>query len=1076
MNDALARERAINDAERDICLSAGAGSGKTTVLIDRLVHLLTAGHAELHQTVAITFTEKAAAELKGRLSEALRDRIGRSGGPAAWEYDLGQAYIGTIHGFCSMLLRENAVEAAVDPAFGVLDEAGSDSLHREVFDAWMDEMLAAAQDGAGLLAPLLVHVDLRYAREMLLELMGSPLRTEAVAGRLRLRDLPEETQEHAHFCRALLTAARDLVARSRDAQAQSGRISFDGLLSGARDLLRDHAGVRSHYQRQFRYVHLDEFQDVDGVQAQLVRLLCGFEEQGGRGSPPRLFVVGDPQQSIYRFRGADVDQFARMGRAILGRDGLSLRLTRCFRSQAGLVGFFNHAFSRMLVPPEGVPTDSRVTYAPIESVRGEDRAAPAVEFLFTPTGARAAGARSEEAVILGRRLRQMLDSGEPGVWERGADGEVRRAAKAGDVAILFRAMTDVGIYEGALRDQGVPFYTVAGSGFFGRQEVYDVLNVLRLLTQPRDPLSLSAVLRSPWVGCSDAALFWVAHEEAWDHLASPTLRERLNGEDTERLDGFLAWFEPLRRHRDGLSIAHLIGELLHRTRFRAALAAQPEGRQALANLRKLLDLARQFDGGAEPTLHAFVRHLEMRLTHTPREAESALEVETGDTAKLMSIHQAKGLQWPIVAVADLGRGFQMSGGNLLADPAVGMGVRLRGEKLTMEPGPEYGQVKDSLDLLELAEQQRIFYVAMTRACDRLLLSGSYDPEKFEAQPGGGNSWLQWLGAEYPVDGTPVAYTVGDRDLPVRVEPPPKIAAAPSERGMTYTELVAAVADRSTVDPAGRKDWRDRFLPPPADASGVRLAVTDLEMFNLCPRRYQLCRLLLLPEEGGPSELAEDDVDAPELTPAASLGTLVHEVLNGLDADTTPDQLPALARDAVEGRSLEDMGMTDGVGEEAVPLLETWLTTDRWKAVRRDADRDSEVPFHLRLSDGTSLTGRFDLVYRDEVGRWNVLDYKTSRVDGSPDAHVQAYYALQQQTYGLAAARLLGEHFGHVAFTFLRSGAEVAWEPDDASLASAEDRLRETIGACSDALQSGRFEKTDDEARCVRCGYRGTCGR
>ena len=1076
MNDERARQQAIEDTECDICLSAGAGSGKTTVLIERLIHLLTGGHAELHQIVAITFTEKAAAELKTRLSQALRDRLGGPGEPAAWQVDLGQATIGTIHGFCSTLLRENAVEAAVDPAFGVMDEAGRDSLHREVFDAWLDEMLAAAKDGGGLLAPLLVHVDLRYVREMLLELMGSPLRTEALVGRYGLQDLPEGTPDHARVCRALAIAAQDLVTRSRDCQAQRGSIDFDGLLSRARDLLRDHAGVRAHYRRQFRYAHLDEFQDVDGVQAQLVRLLCGFEGQDDRGDPPRLFVVGDPQQSIYRFRGADVDQFAQMERAILGRDGLSLRLTRCFRSQAGLVGFFNHAFSQMLVPPEGVSTDSRVTYAPIEPVREEDAAAPAVEFLFTPTGARAAEARTEEAVTLARRLRQMLDSGEPGVYERKGNDEIRRGAKAGDVAILLRAMTDVGIYERALRDQGIATYTVAGSGFFGRQEVHDVLNVLRLLTQPRDPLSLSAVLRSPWVGCSDAVLLWFALEETWDDPASPALREKLSAEDAERLDGFLAWFDPLRRHRDRLSIAGLIGELLDRTRYRAVLAAQPEGRQALANLRKLIDLARQFDAGTDPTLHAFVRHLEMRQIHTPREAESALEMETGDTVKLMSIHQAKGLQWPVVAVADLGRGFLMSGGHLLADPAVGMGIQLRGEKLTMEAGPEYGRVKASLDLLELAEQQRVFYVATTRACDRLLLSGSYDPEKFEPQAGGAGSWLQWLGAAYPIDGSPVTYTVGDREIAVRVAPPPEAPTVAPERGMDHPELVAAVGDRSVEGPVDGTDWRDGFLPPPADASGVRVAVTDLEMFNLCPRRYQLRRLLLLPEEAGASELAEEDFDVPEVTPAALLGALVHEVLNGLDPDVTPEQLPTLVKEAAEGRGSEDVEVTEGVEDEAVRLLEAWLATDRWEAVHSSRARDSEVPFHLRLSDGTSLTGRFDLIYRDDGDRWNVLDYKTSRVDGSPDAHVETYYELQQQTYGLAAARLLRDRFGHVAFTFLRNGSEVVWKPDETSLALAEDRIRETISACSDALQSGKFDKTEDAARCVRCGYRSVCGR
>ena len=192
MSDEEARRIAVCDIERDICLSAGAGSGKTTVLIDRLIYLLAEGRADLHQIAAITFTEKAAAELKTRLSAALRTH----GGKGLWRYDLGRAYIGTIHGFCSMLLRENAVEAGIDPGFGVLDEPGREALSRHTFDAWVDEMLRAAREGEGLLAPLLERVDLRVARAMLLELIGKHLQARVLLERREGED-PEESVEHA---------------------------------------------------------------------------------------------------------------------------------------------------------------------------------------------------------------------------------------------------------------------------------------------------------------------------------------------------------------------------------------------------------------------------------------------------------------------------------------------------------------------------------------------------------------------------------------------------------------------------------------------------------------------------------------------------------------------------------------------------------------------------------------------------------------------------------------------------------------------------------------------------------------
>ena len=1077
MDDTEARETAAHDTEHDICLSAGAGSGKTTVLIERLIHLLTECHVNLSEVVAITFTEKAAAELKTRLSGALRKQGGNSPSVGTlWQYDLTQAWIGTIHSFCGLLLRENVVEAGLNPAFEVLDEVKRDALCRRTVEGWIDEMLTEAGQGRGKFVPLLERVDLRRIRAMLEGLIAAPLKFSALVDLYAGDRAPEESPEHRSVRETLMAAAGDLMARWKAAQEEQGRVDFDVLLSRARDLLRDHPGVRTRYQRQFRYVHIDEFQDVDGVQADLVRLLCGFEKAEVE-CPPRLFIVGDPQQSIYRFRGADVDQFARMRQAIEGRGGLSLKLTRCFRSQARLVGFFNHAFSRAFVPPEDLPEESQITYIPLAWDRPEDPSAPAVEFLFLPTGGKVERAREEEADTLARRLRQMIDDREQIVGERQADGsEQRREVRPGDIALLFRAMTDVSIYEQALRDYNIPFYTVAGSGFFEKQEVMDVLNALRLLSRPHDRLAMVSVLRSPWVGAFDATLYWIAAEGAWEDLRSQALRQRIGPEETARLDGFFSWFEDLREQRDRLPLAELLSGLLDRTFYRVALSVQPDGRQALANLRKLLDLARQMDALPGSTLHDLVTHLEEREEYTPREAESALEIEEGDTVKLMSVHKAKGLEWPVVAVVDLGRGFLKSTEDLLCDPAVGIGMKLRDARLEMKAGPDYEKVKAGTIRLNAVEQQRLLYVAATRARDRLILSGSLDPEKFQPALGGESSWLQWIGAVYPIREGAITYSEGGQEGPIRVDLPPVMETSALVKGMTWPELTGAIRDTASQVEPDKKGWLAQLTPPPSDGLPGRVAVTELELFETCPRRYQLRRLLRLPEDTGSSPLSEAEDEGGDRPPALSVGALVHAALQQLSPDAAPEDLPGLVQSVVQEWGEEIVPIGPDAERAAVGLLEQWLRSKRWGEIRESPERQREVPFTLRVADELCLIGRFDLLYRDASGRWRVLDYKTDRVDGPASAHVEAYYALQQRAYGLAAARMLREKFAGVTFTFLRSGEEVCWEPSPEALSEAETHLRDAIASWSGAFRSEAFPRTGDTNRCVRCGYRVLCGR
>jgi ATP-dependent exoDNAse (exonuclease V) beta subunit len=794
------QERAVGRRAEPLLLAAGAGSGKTSVLVERFVRAVREDGVAPGRILAITFTERAAGELR----ERVRVRLLQLGETAAARAIDG-AYVGTFHGFCARLLRAHARDAGLAEDHEILDEGLAGRLRRQAFAEALGQFvgdghrteavdLVAAYTADRARATVLgVYAELR-SRGARAPRLPAPQPGRAPIGQSELPGTAELDEAGALEARAVDEAGAGAIVlwdellrrfgeRYDAAKRVRDGVDFDDLELLAGELLAGDEQIRRVWAERFELLMVDELQDVNPRQLALVRAL----------ERENLFTVGDEWQSIYGFRHADVGLF-RDRDARLAPLGRSLRLAHNFRGRPELLGAVNAVFERRFGE----------TYIPLRAGRESEREAslahrePRVELLLTDrrgwSGARASMAavggptgaadwREAEALALARRVRELIDAGR---------------TTAGRVAVLLRGMGDIDCYEQALRAQGVHTRASAGS-FWARQEVADLLAHLRALIDPGDELALYGVLASPPVGLSSDALALLARAArerecgVWEVARHPeggapaaaggtggvAENPPRNGE-RRRAAEHCAWLEHEREQADELTLAQLLERAIEHGAHAARLCADEDGPRRLANVHKLIGLAGEWERSEGRDLRGFLDEAAFQQgaggmgflasAETTAEPDAPAEGEAPvDAVRLMSVHAAKGLEFDVVCVADLGRAPSAGVPDLLVE-GDRVGVRLL-RLADPEPRPalEYAQLAEERREAQAQEEDRIVYVAMTRARERLLLSGAVDFSSWPRERPGAAP-IAWLGpalvAELPaLCAEAVRHLPGRRDRP-----------------------------------------------------------------------------------------------------------------------------------------------------------------------------------------------------------------------------------------------------------------------------------------------------------------------
>jgi ATP-dependent helicase/nuclease subunit A len=1040
--DQDARERARRDHGTSLVLEAGAGTGKTTLLVDRIEQIVRTGAARLDEIAAVTFTENAATTMKLRLRERLerarsdRDRPAeeRRRADAALEV-LERAQVSTIHALCAAILGERPLECGVPPGFRVADDAEMDILFAEAWEEWLtarlvagDATLMAAVDSGipleadgwgersslrGLARTLVDQRDLRplvaenpvdpaawrrdlqaratRARELLThvregdalgarlgamvefaaaadrfegEALASYLRTMAVVPRHfghKGHWTTPETLEEARAIAAwtsqalaawkgassaalharLVSAVLEVVAGYEARKKERGVLDFLDLLVKARDALRDSEAVRRYFRERFRVVIIDEFQDTDPLQVEVAELLTG-------GRPGALVVVGDAKQSIYRFRRAEVALFRRIAAEAAARPGHAvLHLTQNFRSRAAILRFVNRAFAALITPSDEAGQPAYEAIAPPPGL-SEDPSVIALR--FDAPFAEGEDLLRAEARALAAFVAEVAAGGQQ---VRDPHTGVDRPSRAGDVMVLARRLTQMRPLEEALESAGLRFTIEGGKSFFDRQEVHEVLAVLRALDDPSDRVSLVAALRSSFCGVSDRDIVAYALSGGALWLGVPAPDASTPG--AEMVAPALALLGTLHRLRTSLSVPALIERLYDETRILAALTGTRRGEAQVANLEKVVVLARKASDLGVLTVRGFGRLLQERI-HTAREEPDLPATRPGDpdTVRILSIHKAKGLESPVVALYDTADDYRTPV-DLVAQWAEGT-IAVGFREGCQPPGWDVLSAREKVRAG--AEARRLLYVACTRARDLLVVPS---PPK-DARVG---AFWKDLIAQLPARS----------DADVRVvdagDPP---AVEREERGGELRELSEAGG---------------------GDAAGAHWDARRAELLEAAGHRpFVPASVTRAALRQAPAAVA-----VAAATGGRDFGSLVHRILEWVPL-AEPERVRGMA-DAVA----PSFGLDAAAAARAATAAERALALPVMQRARAAARVWRELP--LWFPEGAELLeGVIDLVF-EEDGALVLVDYKTDGIAAEQALAQAAHHAPQLQLYGRGLAQALG---------------------------------------------------------------------
>ncbi len=1125
--DAAARARILESLDESLLVEAAAGTGKTTVLVGRLVSLLASGRATVDRVAAVTFTRKAAGELALRLRETLDERRGAStdaGERRAIEdaiARLEEARIGTIHSFCAELLRARPVEAGIDPDFVELDEEEAAALFRTTFERWVQDALAAGSPALRrALSRLSLHTAaadpplarLADAAWQLAEWRDHPapwrrepfdrdaeidtlvsevaaLATAAAAGptdhplrrslrcveeearwiaraggagprdpdalearlvalrrRLRQRDNQKvgggrrfggreraavvalrdalvarlegfETRANADLAAALRETLAGSLAAYAERKRREGKLDFLDLLLFARNLVRDHAGVRAELQRHLTHLFVDELQDTDPLQAEVLLLLAADDdaETDWRRARPRLgalFLVGDPKQSIYRFRRADVALYQEICDRLTSRGVARLELSTSYRAVRGIQRAVNAAFAPVMT---GERESGQPAYIPLAGHRPDAEGQPAVVALPVPRPLGRRGDVAHWAVeeslpgAVAAFLQWLLRDSGWRVEEHGAQVPVAPR----HVAVLFRRFLSWGSdvsqpYLRALEARNLPHVLIGGRSFHQREEVETLRTALAAIEHPDDELSVFATLKGSLFALGDDTLLVWRHRVGSFHPFRP--RPDDLGEPLRPVAEALDVLARLHRQRHRVPAGETLHELLRATRALAGFAVRPAGHQVVANVQQVAELARAFEARGGLSFRRFVALLDAQALAA--DSRQAPLVEEGvEGVRILSVHSAKGLEFPVVVLADITCRASRDEPSRLVDGERGLWAA---PLLGWTPWELHDEATRER-ARDAAEARRLAYVAATRARDLLVVpvTGVGEVE----------GWVSDLNrALYPADGRahlaaaspgcPSRGAVTVLGLPdgYSGEPPPSVRPGlhrAREGGHPVAWFDPAALDLDAHESFGVR--QEHLLAEPADPAVV---AGDLERHAEWQRNLAAARergsvpalrvevvTALDAEPPASALLAEESVPRAAGRPAGPrFGALVHDLLCHVPLLAQRAEIDRLA--SAHGRTLAAPAAEIAAAAEAVAhALAHPLLAQR---AARAGELFREMPFCLRRDDGSLVEGVVDLLFRDDDD-WLVIDFKTDAVGAA-----RARYRRQLGWYVWSIARMSGE--------------------------------------------------------------------
>ena len=1058
------------DLSSNLVIEAGAGTGKTTALIDRLCTSVLVQQIPVEKLVALTFTEKAAAEIKTRFIFKLQQLLQAINThsqdrtldllhehftiPDSMLLDraqktlsqLDKACIGTIHSFCAEILKIFPLEAGLSPNAKIDSGYQELQIFERYWTQFLDDELGTPATQAQAWKRVLTHLSLQDLKEFTQQLArlkpveydyyshrsfliqlctqkmarlnqlyqlytpGKPRNLEKAL--LWASDSLQRTQKFLEGsavppppqpdCPALPAApqkgweetdfneAKNLIGfaqkvtpenqavfleayrlvtpiahKIHQTYLEEGIVTFDDLIIKTRNLVAANLYVRRLLKEKFEILFVDEFQDTDPIQGELLLFLA--EQKAGtatrwqevRLQPGKLIVVGDPKQSIYRFRGADITAYELFTDLILRQGGKKYFLRNNFRSESEIIQTANLVCSHVMIQEPAF----QPAYEPIFTQKGPS--CQAVEWLFvSSTNEKKPPAddyRHNQAEMIAQWIKQQV-------------GHLKlqngKLLSYQDIAILTRVGTTSSIYTEALRRHAIAFNTETEKDFFQNQEINDLLLLLRAITDPEDKIALAGVLRSPLVGLTDEQLYQLAQQNklSWDELA--------HYPDTKTITAQIKHFSQL---AGTIPLGELVEKILDDTFLLPACTAAYEAEQTIGRLRQFVSLAHQYEQTGN-SLTSFLSQIQTLLSDQASTLFSNATQEAADAVSFLTIHKSKGLEFPVVILADLSRKENTSA------PAEKHLFSWQHNMYGLRIGPicdvNLAFLEEEQKKHSRCEEVRVLYVALTRAKEKLLLVGDDREGSIKAAAPFANVNL------FP-DAIKMHLSATDNNLclPVTYQ----TYTAPNR--FLYNHAPTASLQKNQIN--GVSQWAASY--------------------SAREKAYQ--QMLANNGKHTPSHLALSSPLTAEQRQGAELGTLCHEALAAMLAQPQANLADICMRVAKASGDATQ-------AKQMLALLQPFVNSPIFREIKACELLACEMPFTVSLPNAYTQTGVMDAVLKTPRYVW-IIDYKTDKIEpGQEKLLFEQKYRLQLEEYRKAAEKIFPDRSVRASAVFVRTFAAI----------------------------------------------------